>query len=101
MRPISITPTPDLHRDDRHRTAEKLPERTPRSRCDRTAIALRSHRDRAAITLIRREIRRLDRYASSGGDWGNINCTIDPDRDAIVARSWPDRPAIGADLPRN
>ena len=42
---------------DSNLTAQKPPGRTSRSRCDRTAIAPRSHRDRAAITLLQRRNR--------------------------------------------
>ena len=42
---------------DSNLTAQKASGRTSRSRCDRTAIAPRSHRDRAAITLLQRRNR--------------------------------------------
>ena len=74
-------------------------------RRDRGAIELRSHHDRIAIE------RRLHSFGAKSEDQivtihqavigGTSTVRSTPDRDAIVARSWPDRPAIGSDLPRN
>ena len=68
-------------------------------------IAVRSNRDR--ITIERRlcsfsaesEDRVVTLHQAVIGETSTVRSTLD--RDAIVARPWPDRPAIGADLPRN
>ena len=74
-------------------------------RRDRGVVEPRSHHDRIAIE------RRLHSFGAESEDQivtlhqavigGTSTVRSTPDRDAIVARSWPDRPAIGADLPRN
>ena len=69
---------------DSNLTAQKASGRTSRSRCDRTAIAPRSHRDRAAITLLQRR----NRIQMTGRSTTTmIRARSRRDR----ARSWPDR----------
>ena len=79
----------DFHREDHHRTAEKRPGRTPRSRCDRTVIAPRSHCDRPTIALLQRRNR-----LKTTDDRPGLRLWLD--RGAIVARSRPDRAEIQA-----
>ena len=74
-------PSPHLKR---YRTATKTRGRTPRSRSDRTAIATQSSHNRGNFGV---ESLPWDRTAV---DYSPVPQST-PDRDPIVARSWPDR----------